>query len=93
VNNHISPAEAVNLIRSTKGGFFGVEFIKKDGSRRKMLARTGVKKGVKEGAREYTPPLVPRHITVWDRHAGGYRKINVNTIQTVAAKGQRFTVA
>jgi len=93
MDNHISPAEAVNLIRSTRGGFFGVEFIKKDGSYRKMLARLGVTKGLKEGAREIAQPLIPRHITVWDRHAGGYRKINVNTIQRIAAKGQRFTVA
>ena len=35
-----------DMIKSTKGKFFSVTFIKKDGSVRKMTARLGVRKGI-----------------------------------------------
>ena len=88
--SHISPAEAVNLIRQTNGGFFGVVFIKLDGSLRSMNARLGVRKDVKGTGRV---SILPRYITVWDRTKGGYRKINVTTIQSLSANRARYTVA
>ena len=88
--SHISPAEAVNLIRQTRGGFFGVVFIKKDGSLRTMNARLGVRKDIK-GIGKVS--ILPRHIIVWDRTKGGYRKINVTTIQSLSANRARYTVA
>lgn len=89
---HISQAEAVNLIRSSYGRLFGVEFIKKDGSTRKMLARLGVRKGTK-GSGPSTTAHIPRYITVWSRHDKDFRTINVTTIQGLSLAGNRYTVA
>ena len=52
-------------IESTRGKFFTVNFVKKDGSVRKMLARTGVKKGL---------------VCVWDVQNNGYRTINCDSV-------------
>lgn len=90
MENHITPAEAVNIIRQTRGGFFGVVFIKKDGSLRTMNARLGVKKDVKGTGKVY---IMPKHIIVWDRTKKGYRKVNVTTIQSLSAMKARYTVA
>lgn len=87
----ISKPEAVNVIRGTKGGFFGIEFVKKDGSRRTMLARTGAHRKTKGG--DNTVAHLPRYITVWDRHKRGFRNINVNTIQYLTFNGNRYMVA
>lgn len=90
MEQHITPAEAVNIIRQTRGSFFGVTFIKKDGSVRPMNARLGVKKDVKGTGKV---SLMPKHITVWDVKAKGWRKINVTTIQRLSALKSHFTVA
>ena len=90
---HISQAEAVNLIRSTMGGFFGVEFVKKDGSLRKMNARLGVKAYRKHEGRPSTTAHIPRYITVWDRTKKEYRTINVNTIRYLSCNKQKYSVA
>ena len=46
-NNRPSSDELKAMIKSTKGRFFSCVTLKSDGSYRKWVARTGVKKGVK----------------------------------------------
>ena len=83
----ITKEEAKNLIKSTKGKFFTVTFIKKDGTERVMNARLGVKVYLKGGTLAYdaeSKGLVP----VWDpiahRETGnGYRMINLSTITNI----------
>lgn len=89
---HISQAEAVNLIRTSHGRMFGVEFVKKDGSDRRMLARLGVRKGTK-GDGPSTTAHIPRYITVWSRHDKDFRNINVTSIRSLSMRGTRYTVA
>tara|TARA_B100001093_G_scaffold170426_3_gene163306 strand:+ start:9117 stop:9371 length:255 start_codon:yes stop_codon:yes gene_type:complete len=66
------------IIQETKGKFFTVNFIKKDGSKRHMLARTGVKKYLKGG--ESPAKNRDNMIVVFDVHKRAYRMINLDTL-------------
>ncbi|SFV58317.1 hypothetical protein MNB_SM-7-1327 [hydrothermal vent metagenome] len=86
----LSRYKAQEIIRATRGKIFSCEFIKKDGSLRKMIARIGVKKnlkGGKNGASEKNSL-----ITVWDMTVGGYRMINLATLQALKVGGVRYEV-
>jgi len=66
----LSRLKVIKVINDTNGKIFAVQFIKKDGSIRMMLARLGVRKHLKggtNGAGEHNSL-----ITVWDMVRGGY---------------------
>ena len=67
-----------DLIVNTQGKFFTVEFVKKDGTNRKMIARTGVKKGLVGAGR--SKPLADHLVCVFDVQSKGYRTIDVNRV-------------
>lgn len=76
---NIDRETAKTLIKNTKGKFFTVTFIKKDGTTRVMNARLGVKAYLRGGSLPYDPEpkgLLP----VFDVKTGDYRMININTI-------------
>jgi len=84
-------AVAYKAILGTKGKFFSVQFIKKDGSLRKMQCRLGVKKYLKGGtykAGQNHPELVP----VYDVPNKGYRSINLETIKFLRISGIDYKV-
>ena len=93
----ITKEEAKNLIKSTKGKFFTVTFIKKDGTERVMNARLGVKVYLKGGTLAYdaeSKGLVP----VWDPIAqketgNGYRMITLATITNIKIGSNEYNVA
>lgn len=63
-----------------KGGrIFSVTFIKKDGSLRRMVARLGVRKGVKGVGMSFSPSDKGLMV-VFDMHKREFRMINLNTI-------------
>ena len=71
------------------GTFFRATFVKKDGSVRNMLARTGVKSHLKGGSYLHGhsskhPNLVP----VYDVQKGAYRSINLDTLLELKAHGK-----
>ena len=68
-----------------------VEFYKKDGSLRKMLGRTGVRKDVKGVGLSYVPQE-KNLIGFRDVQAQAHRMINVDTIQTIKAQGIEYEV-
>lgn len=87
----ISKAEAKQMIKDTKGKFFTVTFIKKDGTTRVMNARLGVKAYLKGGELPYDPEekgLIP----VYDVKTKDYRMINVNTITALKVGNNSYTV-
>jgi hypothetical protein len=87
----ISKAEAKQMIRDTKGKFFTVTFIKKDGTTRVMNARLGVKAYLKGGELPYDPEskgLIP----VYDVKTGDYRMVNVNTITKLKIGNKEYQV-
>jgi hypothetical protein len=72
-----------------KGTFFSVEFVKRDGSTRKITARGGVAKFVKGVGMSYDPK-VKRVAIVWApaEHNGadaGYRAIPLDRIVAISA--------
>ena len=72
-------------ILATKGKFFSVSFIKKDGTTRKMTARLGVKKDIKGVGLKFNPSE-RNLIVVFDIHKKAYRMINLSTILTFKFK-------
>lgn len=84
----ISRFKVLKVINDTNGKIFAVKFIKKNGAIRVMLARLGVQKDLKGG----TSGASEKNglITVWDMVAKGYRMINLETLITLNASGERY---
>ena len=66
-----------DAIANSQGKVFSVSFIKKDGTRRNMNARTGVTKHLKGG--ESTTADRDYLFTVFDMEKKGYRNVNLST--------------
>ena len=77
-NNRPSSDELKAMIKSTKGRFFSAEFIKANGSKRKIVARVGCHIGVKGTSNRKQKD---RLITVYEPKVNGYRTINLETLQ------------
>ena len=75
-------AKVTRKIRDTKGKFFTVTFIKKDGTERKMTARVGVKKGVKGVGHSYIPSDKGL-ITVYAMDKLSFRMVDLNTVKSI----------
>lgn len=74
--------EKVRAIRNvTRGKFFITEFIERtDGTLRRMVCRTGVKKYIKGVGMSYDPNEYDLMV-VWDIQKKDYRMINLSAIQ------------
>jgi hypothetical protein len=87
----INKEQAEQLIRDTKGKFFTVTFIKKDGTTRVMNARLGVKAYLKGGELPYDAAakgLIP----VFDIPKRAYRIVNLNTITNLKIGNNEYNV-
>lgn len=89
----INLIQAMGLIlgEATNGKIFRVEYVKKDGSIRSMMARTGVKKGVSGKGLKYNP-ISKALLPVYDMVAMGYRMINFQTIKSLSMNGEKYEV-
>jgi len=68
------------LIDNTKGKFFSISFIKRtNGAQRRMLARIGVKKGIKGVGLSYNP-LDRDLMVVWDRVKKQFRMVSLDSV-------------
>ena len=76
-NNRPSSDEMVKMVKSTKGRFFSCVTLKSDGSYRKWVARTGVKKGVKGVGRKNTKENL---VTVFDMQINQFRTLDANKL-------------
>lgn len=75
------------VIESAGSTFFTVEFVKADGSIRKMNCRKGVSKHLRGGDSTLTGK--PHLVTVFDMQKKAYRAINLDTVRWVRVRGQR----
>ena len=75
----------IKLIELLKGQFFTVEFIKKDGTLRKMNCRTGVKKYLSNNGKkiQITSPIDNGILRVFDLQKNEYRSINLDTVNRI----------
>ena len=64
--------------------FFTIEFVKADGSFRKINGRLGVEKH-KKGGRDCNTNK--QMMTVYDNYAKGYRNVNLSTVNYVVVDG------
>ena len=71
--------------------FFGAEFIKKDGSLRKVNGRQGVSKHLMGGELSYSPSEYG-YIIYWDRVKGTYRTLNTNTLTKLRVGKQDYII-
>ena len=77
-NNRPTSDELKAMVKSTKGRFFSAEFIKANGSKRKIIARVGCHIGVKGVGRKNTKENL---VTVYEPKVKGWRTINLGTLQ------------
>lgn len=77
------------FILNSEGRFVSVEFIKKDGSLRKLTGRLGVTKHLKGGVSTLDKD---KFITIYDTVNKGYRAINRDTIKAVTIDHIRMEV-
>lgn len=94
----LAVAEKENFIRDkikeANGQFFGVTFIKKDGTVRVMTCRTGVAKHVKGVGLAYNPKVYGL-LPVWEKQtdAGGdetYRMVRVSAVTRLTVGGKEY---
>lgn len=88
-NNRPSSDELKAMIKSTKGMFFSAEFIKANGSKRRIVARVGCHIGVKGTSNRKQKD---RLITVYEPKVKGYRTINLETLQNFKCGNFEFSV-
>lgn len=82
--------EVRNIIEESKGTIFSVNFIKKDGTERKMVCRLNVKAGLRGG--KSTTSHKTNLITVYDMQNKGYRNVNLDTVLTVKVRNKVYNV-
>jgi hypothetical protein len=70
------------VIRKTAGRFFYAQFVKKDGTLRKMVARLGVRRYVAGKGLKFNPSKY-HLIVVWDAQKRAYRMVNLKTLQVI----------
>jgi hypothetical protein len=83
--------QAKQMILNTKGGFFTVTFIKKDGTPRVMNARLGVKKHLKGGELKYDARSMG-YIPVFDMQKREYRMVNSGTILSLNIGKKKYEI-
>ena len=86
----VSRLKVIKIIEQTQGKIFAVQFIKKDGTIRMMLARLGVQKNLKGGSNGASE--TNNLVTVWDMVANGYRMINLETLISLKASGREYQI-
>ena len=80
------------LIKEMQSGkFFTVEFIKKDGTRRLMNCRTGVKKHTTGKGLSFNP-IAKSLLPVFDVQKKDYRFINLSTVIWIQINGVKYWV-
>jgi hypothetical protein len=100
--NTISRDKVRDVVEQNAGKIFSCVFIKKNGDRREMLCRTGVKKYLKGGTLGYDPKSQGQFglITVCEVKPGAseeeksdsYRHINIDTIMRLTIGGESYQV-
>ena len=79
-------------LRKVVGGkFFSATFIKKNGEKRTIHCRLGVKKYVNGKGLSYNQDNY-NYLTVYDLQKKAYRTLNVNTLLTVNANNKNYLV-
>jgi hypothetical protein len=87
----INLLEAYLKIRETRGSIFTARFIKKDGTRRKMNCRLGVRREIVGKGMSYNP-LQKLLLPVYDMQVCEYRNINLNTMYSLTINNIQYSI-
>ena len=90
----ITKKEAKHLLNKMRkdNRMFSLEFIKKDGTKRVMLARFNVTKGLTGKGQRYNPADYDL-INVYDMNKSAYRSVPLNRLLWLRTKGKRYYVS
>lgn len=81
------------LISGNKGKIFSVHFVKKDGSLRKMICRTGVRKYLNDPTKAAPINLSKGNvITVFDMKEVNYRSFDLSRLIAMRVRGMPFVL-
>lgn len=89
--NALTKEELRERINEVKGKIFSCVFTKADGTTRKMVCRTGVKKHLKGGELPFDP-LEKGLLPVFDLHKKAYRMIPLNRVHSIKLGGDELEV-
>ena len=78
------------LRTQNKGQYFGISFVKKDGSFRVLNARLGIKSG--RNGRKTVGTADQPYLVVYSTNDQGYRAVNLNTVTAITLGGDLFYV-
>lgn len=79
MKNQMTTKQALEIMNSKR--IFSAEFIKKDGTIRKIVGMTGVKKHLKPDAKKQAyNPKERGYVTIYDFQKKDYRLINLQTL-------------
>ena len=78
-----------NMLIANGDKFVGVTFTKKDGQKRNLNGRLHVRS---KTGKAPTTAKYPEYLTIYDVKAGGFRTINLDTIESLRMKGIEFTI-
>ena len=92
-NKSLSRVKAAQLMESTNGKLVGAKYIKKDGTLRKIVCRTGVKKYRKTTHRKsFANDTNNPYFLVCDMKKESYRVINLETLFWIRFRGVQHNV-
>ncbi len=77
------------LIAANNDKFVGVTFTKKDGQKRNLNGSLYVRS---KTGKAPTTAHIPEYLTIYDVKAGGFRTINLDTVESIRMKGGEFKV-
>ena len=81
--------DAKKLIKSTNGKIFHVDFTKKDGTNRCMIARLGVVTHLKGGTKRFKDEKY-NLITVFDMTKKAYRSLHLHRVNSLKINGKLY---
>jgi hypothetical protein len=88
----INKQEAIQLVNAHRvtGKVFGVYFVKKDNTVRKMACRFGVKAHLRTEGTPSTVSHIPKYVTVFDMLKSGYRNVNLDTLLYIVSNQVKY---
>ena len=83
--------KVVGLVERLNGRFVGVDFVKQDGSVRRLNGRLGVRSYLKGGKNTVETDSRP-YLTVFDVQTMGYRTVNLETTCSLRADRHVYSI-
>lgn len=86
----LKSSAVLSLLEEIGDGFFTVEFVKRDGSLRRMRCRRGVRKGLVDPESPQLPSYAnhPNIVGVWSMEDKAYKCFKLDCVVSIAGAGK-----